>query len=308
MVDVDVPSYNHRFMRPPLAWALALLAGCAGPRRDPLPALPATDGRRERDDAVVALMNGEPLTWRTVAERMLETDPRTAVETYVRWRVVEDRKRELGIAFAPEELRRRAELHVAQARKGLPEAEFRARLASEGITEKEYVDRLAGSGWLAQLLALETVVRTQSMMDGTMTVDRVLFAEEAEARRFAGRVKDAGFDAAAAELKGEGRRRVARETFARSAPPQDPPLDAWIVEALDGLQPGQVTDVESSRADLKVVARLVAKQPGRPAPSRRESLEEVLRNPPAPEEIRAWIASRAAAVRLEYPAGPRTNN
>ena len=47
---------------------------------------------------------GEPLTWRVVAERMIESDPRTSVETYVRWRVVEDRRKELGIAPTLDEL------------------------------------------------------------------------------------------------------------------------------------------------------------------------------------------------------------
>jgi hypothetical protein len=270
------------------------------------------EGRRERDDAIVALLNGEPLTWRAVAERMLETDPRTAVETYVRWRVVEDRRKDLGIAPTPQERRRRAETYVARARRTMPDAEFRAQLEAEGIDEKAYVDRLADSEWLRQLLVLDLIVRYQSMTDGTMTIDRMVFAEEAEARRFASRCAEKGFDAAAEDVaaaRTAGIRRLRRETFARSAPPDDPMLDAWIVEALDGLAAGRMTDVESSRSELKYVIRLVDKTAGRPAAFpevRAEILESVLREPPAPEEIRAWIGSRVARARLEYPAaGPR---
>ncbi len=300
-------------MRAPLAWVLLLLPGCAaGSRGDPPAPLPASEGRRERDDAIVALFNGEALTWRTVAERMLESDPRTAVETYVRWRVIEDRKRELGVAPTPEERRRRAESHVAGVRRSLPEAEFRARLASEGLDEAGYVRRLADSDWMRQLLALDLIVRYQAMTDGTMTIDRAVFAEEAEARRFAARCRESGFEAAAAELEAQkraGARRLPRETFARTAPPADPPLDAWIVEALDGLKPGEATDVESSRSDLKYVVRLVEKRPGlaRPFPeARAELLEGMLKDPPSAGEIRAWISSRLERARLEYPApGPR---
>ncbi len=296
-------------MRAPLAWVCLLLPGCAAGSRGSPPALPPTsEGRRERDDAIVALFNGEALTWRTVAERMLESDPRTAVETYARWRIIEDRKKELGVAPTPEERRRRAESHVAGVRRSLPEAEFRARLASEGLEERDYVQRLADSEWMRHLLALDLIVRYQAMMDGTMTIDRATFVDEAEARRFAARCREQGFDAAAAELdarKPAGARRLPRETFARSAPPADPALDAWIVEALDGLKPGEATDVESSRSDLKYVVRLVEKRPGvaRPFPElRAEVLDSVLKEPPPAGEIRAWIASRLERARLEYPA------
>src|SRR5688572_17693462 len=120
-------------MKPPVAWALLILGGCAaGSRRDAPPLVAPSDGRRERDDAVVALLDGRPLRWRAVAEKMLEIDPRTAVETYVRWRVVEDRKKELGITPGPDDLRRRAEAHVASARKTMPDKEFRDRLAADG--------------------------------------------------------------------------------------------------------------------------------------------------------------------------------
>ena len=270
--------------------------------------MPPSEGRRERDDAIVALFNGEPLTWRAVAERMLESDPRTAVETYVRWRIIEDRKKELGIAPTPDERLRRAETQVAAARRTLPEAEFRARLASEGLDEKGYLKRLAESEWMRQLLTLDMIVRYQAMTDGTMTIDRAVFADEAEARRFAARCREQGFDAAAAELeasKKAGARRLPRETFARSAPPADPLLDAWIVEALDNLKPGESTDVESSRSDLKYVVRLVEKRAGQPLAfpaARAEVLESVLKDPPTGAETRAWISSRLDRARLEYPS------
>lgn len=297
-------------MRRSGAWALLLLAGgCAGGDRAlPPPTLPASEGRRERDDAIVALFNGEPLTWRAVAERMLETDPRTAVETYVRWRVVDDRRKELGIEPTLGERRRRAEAFVARVKRTMPDVDFRARLAADGLEEAGYIERLADSDGIRQQLILDLMVRYQTMTDGTLTVDRVVFADEAEAKRFASRCREAGFDAAAEALQAArtaGVRRLPRETFARSAPPADPVLDPWIAEAVDALSPGQTTDVESSRSELKYVLRLVEKTPGRPRPfaeARADVLEDVVRNPPAPEEIRAWIASRTGRARLEYPA------
>jgi hypothetical protein len=300
-------------MKPPLAWALLILGGCAaGSRRDAPPLPTPSEGRRERDDAIVALYDGQPLRWRAVAEKMLEIDPRTAVETYVRWRVVDDRRKLLGVAPGLDDLKRRAEVQVETVRKSMTDKELNARLASDGLTLRDYKGKLAESAWLSQALTLELIVRYQGLVDGTLTIDRLAFAEEAEARRFAVRCKETGFDAAAeavATLRGV--RRMPRETFARTAPPQDPALDGWIVEALDALKPGELTDVESSRTDLKYVARLVEKKPGVSTPYaevKAAVLESVLRDPPSPEEIRRWIGSRLAASRLEYPAKANVTN
>ena len=196
--------------------------------------------------------------------------------------------------------------------------EFHARLSAEGLEEKDYVARLAASPWLSQTLTLDLIVRFQALVDGGMTIDRMAFADEAGARRFRDLCREKGFDAAAeatSAARPAGVRRLPRETFSRSSPPADPVLDRWVVEALDRLQPGELTDVESSRSDLKYVARLVDKRAGRSLPfaqGRAELLEGILKDPPEPEETRAWMGSRLERVRLEYPAaggrGRGTNN
>lgn len=295
-----------------LAPALALAACSSAPRREPavesLPSRPSAS--TDRGEEIVALVDGKPVTARAVADRLLELDPKAAVDQYVRWKVIEDRRAELGIRHAPDELRRRAEAYAGQLRRQAGEAGFRAKLASEGTTEEAYVAQLAGSRFLEQALTLDKIVRYQSLLEDALEIDRMAFVEEEEARKFAVAARAKGFDAAADELLKGGRSprygRLPRETFAPSSPPASPVLDAWVVEALLKMKPGEITGVETSRSNLYYVVRLAAFRPGRKAAYgevRGEVLEAVLRDPPQEAEYRAWIDRAFSRTKVEYRAG-----
>ena len=320
------PCYNPAPMRPGLlAAALALggstglavggsallTAGCssASPREPALEALPPRAAAGDRGDEIVALVNGVPVTARTVADRVLELDPKAAVDQYVRWKVIEDRQTALGVAHAPAELRRRAETYLRQLKRQAGEAGFRARLASEGATEEAYAAQLAGSRFLEQMFTLDMIVRYHSLLEDTLEIDRMIFVEEAEAGKFVEAAKAKGFDAASDELLKGGRSpryaRLPRETFPRSSPPAGPLLDAWVVEALLKLKPGGFTGVETSRSNLYYVVRLAAFRPARKASyaeAREEVLESVLRDPPADADYRAWIDREFSRAKVEYRA------
>ncbi|HYE98774.1 MAG TPA: peptidylprolyl isomerase [Planctomycetota bacterium] len=296
------------------AWILGLLAGltaCGTSKRpDPYPS-DLLEGRgRPGDEAVVALLDGRPLTWRVVAEKMLEVDPRTAVETYVRWKVVEDRRAEMGIAHAEPELRRRAEAYAERTRATLGEEAFRRRLEAEGMTEAAWTARLAGSSFLAQLLTLDKIVRYQGWRDGLLTVDRVLFAREADARDFAESARNQGFDRVLEDMEKrfpEGARRLARETFARTAPPTDPELDEAAVARVWALEPGRTSEPLPGPGFWSVV-RVAERREGREgtwAEARAEVTQDVLARPPAPGEYQDWLSRELARRRIEYPAPAR---
>src|SRR5262245_4897055 len=152
--------------------ALALAAaalGCSAspPREAAVEALPPRAAAPDGGTEIVALVNGEPVTARTVADRMLELDPKAAVDQYVRWKIIEDRRAALGIAHAPGELRRRGEAYVGQLKRQSGEAAFRARLAAEKTTEEAYAAQLAASRFLAQMFTLDKIVRYQSLLEDT---------------------------------------------------------------------------------------------------------------------------------------------
>ncbi len=297
-----------------LALALGAAAGCSSPppRETAVEALPMRAEARDRGGEIVALVNGEPVTGRAVADRVLELDPKAAVDQYVRWKIIEDRRTALGIAHAPGELRRRAEAYVGQLKRQAGEAGFRARLAAEKTTEEAYARQLSGSRFLDQMFTLDKIVRYQSLLEDTLEIERMVFVEEADARKFADAAKAKGFDPAVEELLKAGRSprwgRLPRETFPRTAPPANPVLDAWVVDALLKLKPGGFTGVETSRSNLFYVVRLAAFRPARKASyadAREEVLESVLRDPPSDADYRAWIDREFSRTKVEYRAGGR---
>lgn len=283
--------------------SLLLLAGCASAPADPLPAMHASDRPRGgRDESVVALYNGEPIPWRAVAEKALELDPKSAVDTYVRWRVADDRRSELRITNSAEELRLRAAAYVKDAKGRLGEAGFAAQIRADGGTEADYAARLASSDYLGQLLTLDKIVRYQALRDGAVTLDRVLFADEHAARAFAAAAREKGFDAV--DLPSTARR-LPRETFAKSAPPLDPPLD---LPGLELAAVGSILGPERSRTGAFAVARLVERTAPKAAPyadAAAAVFEDILRRPPGPGEYRAWLAKATSEARVEYAAPKR---
>jgi hypothetical protein len=288
---------------------LALLAACASGRGEsPRPLeIPSSPARLEHGDEIVAILNGEPLPWRLVAEKMLELDLKSAVDQYVRWRLVEDRRRTLGIDHTPDELRRRAEVYARQMRQQMGEEAFRAQMEREGTTLEAWISRLAGSRFLSDLLTLDKILRYNSLLEDQLETDRLVFVEEGEAATFVEAARTKGFDRAAEELeKGERRPtlgRLPREIFGPATPPANPILDDWIVEALLKLKPGEFTGVEHSRSNLHYVVLLRNLRKGRGVrydEVKGEVLEGILADPPANPEYRRWIDRELAKCRVEY--------
>ena len=263
--------------------------------------------RLEHGDEIVAIFNGEPLPWRVVAGKLLELDLKTAVDQYVRWRLVEDRRRELGIQHTAEELRRRAEVYAREARRQLGEEAFRAQIEREGATADSWISRLAASRFLNEILTMDKILRYNALLEDQLETDRMIFVEDADAARFAERARAQGFDKAAGELEKDGRKptlgRIPREVFARSSPPTDPVLDEWVVEALLKLKPGEFTGVEHSRSNLHYVILLRNLRKGRTVrydEVKGEVLDGILAEPPVQADYRRWMDRELAKCRIEY--------
>jgi hypothetical protein len=200
-------------MKPPLILASILaLASCSSPPpKENLPDRSTTmPDRGSRADEIVALFNGEPLTWQTVAEKVLELNLRESVDQYVRWRIVDDRRKALGITHTPEELKKRAAVYLEQIKKQIGEERFRQQLAREGATEESKRAQLEGSALLSQVLTLDKIVRFAAMLEDQLEIDRVYFADEAEARKFKAEADAKGFEGG-----GEG---AADEPVVRAGP------------------------------------------------------------------------------------------
>jgi len=285
-----------------------LAAGCGSP--PPKENLPSRSEpileRRVKPDTIVALINGEPITWQTVAEKVLELNLKESVDQYLRWKIVDDRRTALGITHTPDELRRRAAAYLDQVKKQIGEERFRQQLAREGVTEEAKRAQVAESPYLAQVLTLDKIVRFSALLEDEVRIDRAYFADEADARRFREAVTAKGFDAAVQEIpeqRSPARGRLLGETFPKSQPPADPPLDARSLEAALKLEPGGVTGVESGRFNLYYVVRLLGIRKGRDvvySEVREEVLVGILRDPPAQQEYMRWVEGELVRCRIEY--------
>lgn len=283
---------------------LALAAACSSPAPAP-PPLPAPAPARERDREIIALYNGEPLYRRDVADKALELDVKHAVDQYVRWRILEDRKAKLGIDHTPEELRRRAETFVRRVRERMEEKAFREQLGREGLTEESYVLRIQASRFLSETLVLEKIVRFQSLSEERVEIDRVVFRVGAEAAAFHRRAREGGFDAALAALGGDPSKGAHHhETFSRGLPRED--LDETTIQALFEARPGDLLDPVVTRLTLWCVIRVAARHAARQVryqDVKGEILEGILREPPPPEELKRWLDRELSRSRIEYRAG-----
>lgn len=294
-----------------LGTILGAAAACSSPPpKENLPERGPAVERSVRPDRIVALYNGEPLTWQAVAEKTLELNLKESVDQYVRWRIVEDRRAALGIVNTADELKKRAAVYLEQAKKAVGEERFQQQLAREGATEDAKRAQLEGSQLLQQVLTLDKIVRYAALLEDRITIDRVYFADEAEAKRFHEAVGAKGFDAAAAEFvpgpRTSSKGRFPSERFSRTQPPADPVLDAWIVDAVLKLRPGEATGVEMSRSSLYYVVRLQEIRKGRDvvySQAKDEVLESILRDPPGQPEYLRWMERELGRCRIEYSDG-----
>jgi hypothetical protein len=296
---------------PVLGILLAALAACSSaPPKEQLPerSAPPPD-QKTRPEEVVAIYNGEPVSWQAVAEKTLELNLKESVDQYVRWRIVEDRRTALGIVNSPEELRRRATVYLEQAKASMGEERFRQQLQREKVTEEAKLAQVEKSRFLSQMLTLDKIVRYAELTEDRLEIDRAYFAEEAEAKRFHVACGAKGFDEASQELLPErkpAKGRLPKESFARAQPPADPPVDPWIVDELLRLAAGGVTGVETSRSNLYYVIRLRGVRKGRDvvySQVKDEVLEGLLKEPPAQQDYSRWMEREMARCKLEYADG-----
>lgn len=289
----------------PRATALLLLtlaASCSSSPK-PKPEEPAPTSRKEGDERVVAFLDGQPVTWRQVAERALELEFRRNIDLYVRWKILENRREKLGIENTPQELARRADAMIAEYKKAQGPEVFQKQLELEGFTEKTYRDYVLKNRLFVEKLTLEKMIRFSYFQEGWVETDRFFFAEAPDAEAFLGLVKAKGYDTAAEEFKSpKGRTgRRPREVFLRDLPPPD--FDATIVEKLFSMTDGSTTAIERNPQGVYFVVHVrkrVSAQTATYASLQERIFEWILEDPPADAELAGWIDLQLKRSKIEY--------
>lgn len=280
--------------------ALLLLAACSSPPpRQP----ESRETKPPGDDRIVAMIDGKPVTWREVAERSMDLELKRNIDLYARWKILETRREKLGIRNSPDHLGRRADAMIAQFKQRQGEEVFRRQLQAEGYTEAAYRDFVVRNRLFVEKLTLEKMVRYSYFEEGWIETDRMLFAEEDDAKRFLATAKEKGYDRAVDETK-QARGRITRrprEAFLRDLAPSD--LAAPTVERLFGLPEGALSDLEKTKSGVTTVILVRKRFPARAGSY--DSLEErifnwILEEPPADAELAAWIDLQVKRSRVEY--------
>ncbi len=280
------------------------LAACASPRPATRPdPIPGEADPKRADSRIVAFLDGAPITWREVAERVLELERRRSIDLFLRWKILESARERLGIGNTPEDLERRADAMIAQYRKSQGDDLFRKQLEEQGFTEVSYRSFVLQNRLFVEKLTLEKMVRYSYVTEGWVEIDRHLFSDEADAERFVAEAGGKGYDTAADSLKDQKGRvvRRPREIFIRDLPPSD--LEPATVERMFQLSSGALGGVERNRSGLFCVYLVRKRSPADSATYesvRQRVFEWILEDPPADSELAGWIDLQLKRSKIEY--------
>lgn len=280
-----------------LVW-LALLAGACSGDGQPRPARSVSlpPGRNDAPPpahTVVAWVNDRPITRDALLDSILSRDYKRTVDLHVVQVMMEERKRELGIAHTDAELKERARLFVAKMKDSNPEG-FAQSLQKSGRSEPELVEAVAGGASLKLVFGNEKALVYDLLSQGYSRVDIAFVGSIEEADRY---------HADPASVKPREMLRDVRlsplmypAAFRRDlvdqilqADPADP--DRRAVRAALRAGPGAVHVTVRER---------VAGRPGSYAALQADVLQEVLRRPPDTHELEMWANALFAGSKIKY--------
>ena len=286
-----------------LLFLLPAVAACGSPPPTSiLDTPPLADPELHR---TVAFVNGEPIPWIEVARRMMEVNPREAVDKYVHWRVVHDAVEKHSIQHTDEELLRRSRVAFRRYRDMLGREKLEKDLKRKGRSKEELIREWARYPNLAETLTLEKLIVFGFLSRGAVDVDALLFTEEEDGKVFdeyLAVLKD--FDKAHEKLTGTRMRgRIQRHRtgfFSRDLRPPD--VDKSLVDRIFTLGPGETTSrvrVSGTYAMYRVVDR-IEKRPGSYTELADDVLEAILADPPSTQLLQRWMDARFRAASIEY--------
>jgi hypothetical protein len=253
---------------------------------------------------VVALVDGEPVTWREVAASAMRLNARQLVDQYIYLKLRRAFIRKHGITNDAGEVRARAEAILESAKRTQGEERVKADLAEQGVTEEQYVQRFATDPAFAERLLAETAIVYTMMTEPTVEVDIVAFTDERDGQEAADDLaRGRDFDEAIAGLQGRTRGRVIRWPRRRIARGFVPSSLAHLEEALFRMKEGEATGLERTAQNVVLVARVVKQHPasaGTYESLKQAVMDEILRSPPGDEQVNVWSRRLFRGSKIQY--------
>ena len=278
-------------------FSLALLSAvaCGGGASDkPTPRPPNRVAPKDED--ILLLINGNPVTVEEVKESALDIDYGGTLKRYISWRLVYDRRKELAVQHSPAELNERARVFVEKLRQQLSDEEFKKRLAAAKQDEAAYQKYVAESADLAELLAREKMAVFDVLHEGYTRIDYFVFASLAQADAYRAWHETAQREKAPAEPA----EKVTGIRINRSCFP------TWLPQTV-------LDEIMKSEFGSRLVSQTIAQTGGifvivreRKAPMvgdynalRRPVLDDILASPPEGHELDMWLQSLWLHAKIE---------
>ncbi len=307
---------------PPLFCVLALLAGCGAPpsRQTPAAPPPANPGdaapvSSPQDESIVAFINEQPVTWRSVVDHAMASRGKELIDQYILWKLRQDRIQELGIRNTPDELKRRAKVGLEAKRTMVGPEQMKKWLEAQQLTEPQVIDRLAQNPDFDELVKNEKAATYTLITEASIEIDTVAFTDNQEAASFAALAGRLPFGEVVERLQSAPgvQGKVAywpRYRFCRGLAPDAIAVTPELEKKLFTMKKGETTGVESTTKSILVVINVVETYAAAPAPYAAVAdkvLKEVLRQPPSEDQIRLWMEwlFKSKGIRYEARYTPR---
>jgi hypothetical protein len=305
-------------MRLTLVAALILSVGCAPPAEREIPAQPppinpgdeskAPAPVSQDDNKPVALIDGEPVTWRTVVEHAMATRGKELIDKYISWKLRTDKLDALGIRNSPDELRRRAQLWIESTEKEMGPVAFEKMLDQLKTTRDERAKMLSESPEFDDLLRTEKAVVYAFYTEAAIEIDTVAFTDRDEATSFAAEAGRTTFPQAVESLKTGGAMRGKvgfwpRHRFSMGLAPDVIAAAPDLEKKLFALKKGETLGPETAKNNIIVVVNVVEKHPAADRPYAAladKVISDIFRQPPGTDRISLWLDRLAKTRRVQY--------
>lgn len=260
-----------------------------------------------QEDPIVAFIDDQPVTYRTVVEHSMTHRGRELIDKYILWKVRRDRLEELGIKNTTDDLRKRAQVVVAAWRKQIGDDQFAKYLESRKLTEAAYVETFVGNSEFDEHVRNEKAVVYAMLTETAIEIDTVAFTNQEEAGTFSILANRTSFGEAVERLQTTTSTRGQvgywpRHRFPKGLAPDVLAAAPELEQKLFAMKKGQVSGVESAK-NMYLVFHVVDLHLARTAPYAEMAdkvAAEVIRQPPSKDQTALWMERLFKSKRIRY--------
>lgn len=266
------------------------ILSCASNNFAEIPAAPAqTEG-----NPLLAIVNGEPVFRNEVVRQAMHWHEKEYLEEFIRWKLIQQKRKELGVVNGKEEMESRAELAIKTLKADFGDVEFSRYLKDNKLTEADIKNAWIAQGNIDTKLANEKMTQYALISEKAIAIDIAIFYTEEEAKKFLASIGNneelfrEKFDALAKEPTHKVRLLSLKPFPAGMAPSF---IDEKTEKELFAMEEGEVSNPLFVKIGF-MIAKNRSKRDGLRQEYKaieKEIFEQVMKNPPDDSLISQWI-------------------